>query len=122
MYPRDGEGEVSRDDMVAAFMDAEAIVARCGGHVSVVTDRARSEIPGEAYTLAAVFEWKDRTDARAHPERVVNERPAPQPDPEPAPEPPDPEPDDITLPDDPSPDGLVVEEEEDVSSIPVGNR
>lgn len=62
-------GFVSRDKMQEAFLDAEALVARAGGHVSVSTDRHPTGFPGEMVTTAAAFLWRDRTDAKEQPEQ-----------------------------------------------------
>lgn len=83
--PRPGEAEVSRDDMREALIDAEALMARAGGHLNVVTHRQRADevyegaLPGEVLTVAALFEWKDRTDARPQPESTVTAAPPPPP-------------------------------------------
>lgn len=81
----EGYGEVpfvSREAMVAAMMDAEALMARAGGHISIVTERAPTGFPGEMVTTRAVFHWQDRTDAKPQPERptpVVAAQPPPEP-------------------------------------------
>lgn len=65
------DGTVSREAMIAALMDGEAMLARAGGVLSVITQREPTEFPGEMVTTAAVFEWKDRTDARPQPETTA---------------------------------------------------
>lgn len=64
---------VNRADMQEAFADAEALLARAGGVLSVVVDRATTEIPGEMVTISALFEWKDRTDAKPQPEPAADQ-------------------------------------------------
>jgi hypothetical protein len=70
----EGVGEVayvSRQAMQEATLDAEAVVARIGGHFSVSTDRHPTGFPGEMVTTAAAFEWRDRTDAKEQPEQAA---------------------------------------------------
>jgi len=122
--PREGEIEVRREDMRDALMDAEAMIARAGGHLAVVTHRMRADevyadgIRGEAITVGAVFEWKDRTDARPQPEatiRVPQQEEAREPEPE------------LRVVEEPqvaddNPDGLVPQDEPDVSAVPAHAR
>lgn len=82
----EGVGEVayvSRQAMQEATLDAEAVVARVGGHYSVSTDRHPTGFPGEMVTTAAAFEWRDRTDAKEQPEHAT---PVATPEPEPEPQ------------------------------------
>jgi hypothetical protein len=39
-----------------------------GGVVTQIVDRHPTDVPGEMVTTQAVFEWKDRTDAKSQPE------------------------------------------------------
>lgn len=57
-------GMVAREQHMQAFMDLEAMCWMAGGVGSVITDRARTDVPGEMVTTFAVVEWKDRTDAK----------------------------------------------------------
>lgn len=89
----EGVGEVpfvSRQAMVDAMMDAEALMARAGGHITIVTERAPTGFPGEMVTTRAIFHWQDRTDAKPQPERatpvVVAQPPEPVPVPDMGPE------------------------------------
>lgn len=75
-------GMVSREAHIQAFMDLEAICWMAGGVASVITDRARTDVPGEMVTTFAVVEWKDRTDAKPSPEvesHVLEESTQPEP-------------------------------------------
>ncbi len=66
---------VDRNEVVAAFMDGEAMLWRGGGVLTVLPHRVPTDLPGEMVTVAVVFEWKDRTDARSQPE-VASPQPA----------------------------------------------
>ena len=122
--------------MVAAFMDAEAQLHISGGVITCIVGRHPTDLPGEMVTTSAIFEWKDRTDARPHAERAGDVFPVeaaapPQREPEPVEELDDPTPDEleahleIHAPGvaDEIGDGLdQPEEDEDVSSIPAAAR
>lgn len=78
--PDEELGYVTDDQMVESLFEAAALLKRAGGVLSVVTQREPTDFPGEMVTTAAVFEWKDRTDARPQPEatqRVVEQEPEP---------------------------------------------
>jgi hypothetical protein len=62
--------EVSDDAMLASMMEAAALLKRAGGVLTVIVQREPTDFPGERVTTAAVFEWKDRTDARPQPEPI----------------------------------------------------
>lgn len=72
-------GVVSQDALIKAVYDAAIMLDRAGGVASVVVGRAPTGLDGEMVTTGAVVEWKDRTDARAQPEKAstVHEEPAP---------------------------------------------
>lgn len=59
---------ISREQMRDAYMDGEALQARAGGVFTAYVQRVRTGVPNEMVTVAAVFEWKDRADARPQPE------------------------------------------------------
>lgn len=61
-------GEVSREEMREAFMDAEAVIARMGGSLSVVVLREPTGTPDERVTVRAIFEWKNHPKAKPGPE------------------------------------------------------
>jgi hypothetical protein len=114
------DGEVSRDEVVAALMDGEAMLCRGGGVLTVITQREATPFPGEMVTTGVVFEWKDRTDARPQ-----AETPAQPPAPPAASAPPEPVAVTPTpVPASGEPDGLDPEslEDEDVSAIPPSQR
>lgn len=83
-----GMGVVDRNEFVQALMDGEAMLHRAGGVLTVIVGRAPTELDGEMVTTGAIFEWKDRTDARAQPEPAADvlastpTPPAPAADPE----------------------------------------
>lgn len=88
--PRPGDVTVTRDDVMQALSDAEAVLWTCGGGLQVITQRVRADevlhdgLQGEAYTTAVIIEWRDRTDARQQPEHTAPARhPAQEPDPQP---------------------------------------
>jgi hypothetical protein len=66
--PAPGEIEVEDDAIVASLLEASAILKRCGGVLTVIVQREEGDFPGEMFTTAAVFQWKDRTDAKPQPE------------------------------------------------------
>lgn len=66
--PAPGEMEVSDEAMIESLMEAAALLKRAGGVLTVIVQRVPTDFPGERVTTAAVFEWKDRTDARPQPE------------------------------------------------------
>jgi hypothetical protein len=115
---------VSREAIVNALMDGEAMLAMAGGVLEVVVERAETGVPDERVTVAALIRWKDRTDAKPQPERTEPVQapaaaapPAPEPEVEAEPVPPDVGVEQlVTVPD----DGLDLStlEEEDLSSIP----
>ena len=80
-------GEVSRDEVVQALMDGEALLWRAGGVLTVMPHRAETDLDGERATVAVIFEWKDRTDAKAQPEQVGGAAAATVAPPTPAPSP-----------------------------------
>lgn len=129
--PEPGEIEVSDDAILASLMEASAILKRCGGVLTVLVQREDGEFPGEMFTTAAIFQWKDRTDARPQPETRQQFVPAP------GVLPADPDPDVLEdhlerqareerlgegLTDNPDDFPLATLEEEDVDSIPQGAR
>lgn len=107
----DETGIVSREALISAFIDAATMLDIAGGTLSVVTGRMPTGLPGEMVTTGAVFEWRDRTDAKPQPERSVTiDPPVEQAGLF-----------ESTEPDDEPPPGVVVddfEEQEDVSAIP----
>lgn len=72
-------GVVSQDALIKAVYDAAIMLDRAGGVASVVVGRTPTGLQGEMVTTGAVVEWKDRTDARAQPEKpvAVHTEPAP---------------------------------------------
>lgn len=79
--PNPETGIADRQEVIEALMDGEALLHRAGGVLEVVVMRQPTDVPGEMVTEAAIFAWKDRTDAKPQPEV-----PAPQADPDPTPE------------------------------------
>jgi hypothetical protein len=81
-------GVANRQDIVEALMDGEALLARAGGGLTILTYRVPTEVPGEMETEAVLFEWRDRTDAKPQPEQpqpkpstvTVERQPDPTPD------------------------------------------
>jgi hypothetical protein len=61
-------GVASRQEIVEALMDGEALLARAGGGLTILTYRVPTNVPGEMETEAVLFEWRDRTDAKPQPE------------------------------------------------------
>ena len=67
-----GDVLVTRDDVVEALQDAESIMWRAGGTLTVFPVRVRATdvladgMEGEAFTTAVVLDWQD---ARPRPER-----------------------------------------------------
>lgn len=124
--PDTDEGTVSREAMTASLLDAEALLARAGGVLTVIVQRHPTDFPGEMVTTAAVFEWKDRTDARPQPETQAPLVPLVE----------DPTPEQfedalareealgagLQAPEDPDAEALGRLEEEDVSDIPASVR
>lgn len=123
---------VSRQALVEALMDGEAMVHRGGGVLTLVVGRHPTDLPGEMVTTGAILEWKDRTDARQQPEHATELFTAPAAPVEQAGVPVGPFEDDApeapAAPDYasmvPAPDGLdeLTLEEEDVSAIPEALR
>jgi hypothetical protein len=71
-------------EMSVAFAQMQLIG---GGVVTSIVERYPTDLPGEMVTTRAIFEWKDRTDAKAQPEAqtgVALAPDAPLPDPSPA--------------------------------------
>ena len=74
----------SRQALELAVADAVAMADRAGGGFSMWLERYPTGLPGEMVTTGAIVEWRDRTDAKAAPEkqtgqaRVVEEEPAPR--------------------------------------------
>lgn len=71
---------ISRDQMRELMLDGEALLAMAGGVFTVYVQRARTGVPNEMVTVAAVGEWKDRADARPQPEdggqQIARQEPA----------------------------------------------
>lgn len=119
-------GYVTREQMRDAFLDAEAVQATCGGIITIMGQRAHTDVPGEMVTTFLLVEWKDRTDAKVQPEPTVLSAPAPAPAPA--------EPEAVEQPAEPGGDPeaeLYIEEDgldrrtlldEDVSEIPAALR
>lgn len=87
MVVKDEHGEpfelpiVSREQMRELYLDGEAMQAHGGGVVTCYAERRRTGVPNEMVTVAAVFEWKDRADARPQPEQAPPAAAAPAPAP-----------------------------------------
>ena len=60
---------VSIEAQINAVVDACVMSNRAGGGFSVWYDRYPTGLPGEMVTTGAIIEWRDRTDAKAAPER-----------------------------------------------------
>lgn len=60
---------VSRESLLQAFADMEAVLHVSGGGFTVITQRAATGVPGERVTVAAMIQWQDRTNARSQPEQ-----------------------------------------------------
>jgi hypothetical protein len=60
---------VSIEAQINAVVDACVMSNRAGGGFSVWYDRFPTGLPGEMVTTGAIIEWRDRTDAKAAPER-----------------------------------------------------
>lgn len=88
----DESGTVSREALIGALIDGATMLDLAGGVLSVVVNRAPTGFPGEMVTTLALVEWKDRTDAREHPETEVAVPSEPRREPAPAPADPEPEP------------------------------
>lgn len=124
---------VSREAMVQAYMDAEAMQAISGGIVTCIVGRRKTDLAGEAVTTGAIFEWKPGLRVQhGAPEAELDVLPAQPLD--------DPEPDELeealareeleangtaglgearaAHSDDPDGDALARLEEEDLSAIP----
>jgi len=85
---------ISREALIMAAADACVMADRAGGGFSMWFDRFPTGLPGEMVTTGAIVEWRDRTDAKAAPERqsgqpqrvdvpeiVVTDEPLPEEDP-----------------------------------------
>lgn len=125
MQTADGEIPcVSRERMVEAYMDGEAMQAITGGIIEIRVARQRTDVPGEAVTTHGVLAWYESDAARIEEaeQHVVEQLDEETLD---APEPAD---EDLaaaveaTVAD--SPDGFDTSqlEEEDVSSLPESVR
>jgi hypothetical protein len=98
-----------------AFAQLQTIA---GGVVTQIVDRHPTDVPQEMVTTFAVFEWKDRTDAKAQPEAQTGvAMPAALDDPTPGEL-------EEALEAEAEPDGLDPESlaEEDMDAIPAGQR
>lgn len=71
----DETGQVSREALIGALIDAAAILDIAGGTLSVVTGRAPTGLPGEMVMTGAILEWRDRTDAKPQPEQASSVTP-----------------------------------------------
>jgi hypothetical protein len=60
---------ISREALIMAAADACVMADRAGGGFSMWFDRFPTGLPGEMVTTGAIVEWRDRTDAKAAPER-----------------------------------------------------
>lgn len=67
---------VSREALVGALMDGEAMLTMAGGVLEIIVERAETGVPDERVTTMALIRWKDRTDARPQPERSEPLKPA----------------------------------------------
>jgi len=61
---------ISREALIMAAADACVMADRAGGGFSMWFDRFPTGLPGEMVTTGAIVEWRDRTDAKAAPERT----------------------------------------------------
>jgi hypothetical protein len=108
----DESGEVPRQAMGEALMDGEALLARAGGMLTVVTQRMPTGFPNEMVTVGAVFEWRDRTDARPQAERPAYQEPLRE----------DPSPEELEAAleatSEENPDGFTPEADEDLAAVP----
>lgn len=80
MYPTQSYGPIpiiSREALVEAMAEAGTWVDFAGGTVTLVVKRHPTDAPNESVTVAAMIQWKDRTDARPQPEPVDELAPAP---------------------------------------------
>ena len=80
--PRPETGVVDAGDLAQDMVDASTVLTRLGGVLAVAQLRQETGFDGEMVTQAAVFAWKDRTDAKAQPE-VADAQRVPLPDPTP---------------------------------------
>jgi hypothetical protein len=71
---------VSREALVEGILDAVSLIDRAGGGFTVYASRAATGVPNEMVTTAVMVEWRDRTDAKAQPERPSEYAPATYPD------------------------------------------
>lgn len=65
----DQPGQMSREALIGALIDGAALLDIAGGVLSVMVGRAPTDLPGEMVMTTAILEWRDRTDAKAQPER-----------------------------------------------------
>lgn len=77
VHPRE-DGYVAFEDLQQVVTQALLVQDLAGGVVSIVVDREATDLQGEMVTVAAVVEWKDRTDAKAAPEPAVERTPQTQ--------------------------------------------
>lgn len=76
-------GVVSREAFVDAVLDAVAMVDRGGGGFTVFSSRYPTGVEHEMVTTGVMVEYRDRTDAKAQPERVTDVAPPAREDPTP---------------------------------------
>lgn len=67
---------VSDEAYLQAVLAAAQTQALAGGVLTVVVHRHPTDLPQEMVTTSAVIEWKDRTDAKSHPEPTTDPTPA----------------------------------------------
>lgn len=64
-------GVVSRQALVEAIIDGATMLDRAGGVFTVIVGRQATDLAGEMVTTGAIFEWKDRTDAKPQAEQTT---------------------------------------------------
>lgn len=64
---------VSQEALAVATMDAVTMMHRAGGMFTVISERYPTGMPGEMVTVAAVVEWRNRTDARPEAEKTTRQ-------------------------------------------------
>lgn len=60
---------VSRDALGQALLDWAVVLELEGGTLSVLTNRVRTAVEGEAVTTEALIVWQDRTQTKPQPEQ-----------------------------------------------------
>lgn len=71
-------GVVSDAALAQAMQRGAAVLGSVGGHLAVSTTRARTGVPNEMVTIAAVVRWQDRADnARPQAEQELAPLPVP---------------------------------------------